>query len=164
MVKIEKNLNYSRIAFFSLPFLILLLLLGTGQVFSQPTQREETVPQIRLDDVNFRVREIESTPSPLRMIEVYVQVFNQSQRVTAPPNSIKLAVVPKEVKFLGAPPKDGSYLQPEITTLNLPLPPRTGRILITAFSLPKEGLESITFEIQINPPEGEKKTVPWRGN
>jgi hypothetical protein len=163
-MKIEKNLDYSRIAFFSLPFLTLLLLLGTGQVFSLPTQQEETVPQIRIDDVNFRVREIESTPSPLKLLEIQVGVFNQSQRATAPPNSIKLAVVAKKVTFLGPSPKDGSGLHSEITTLDFPLPPRKGRIFIIAFSLPEEGLESMTFEIQINPPEGEKKTVPWRGN
>lgn len=163
MMKPGKNLNDSRITFFSISFLIFLLLLEIGQVFSQPLKQEEIALEIRLEDVNFRVREIESTPSPLKLIEVYVSVFNPSQKVSAPPNSIKLAVVPKELKFLGAPPKNGPDLQPEITTLNVPLAPRTGRILIIAYSLPKEAVESITFEIQINPPEGEKKTVTWRG-
>ncbi|MEI9477007.1 MAG: hypothetical protein WCO26_10580 [Deltaproteobacteria bacterium] len=162
MVKTEKNFNPSRISFLSLFFLILSFLPGTAQVFSQSAQQEETAPQVRLEDVNFRVREIGSTPSPLTLIEVHVSVFNPSQKVAVPPNSIKLAIVPKEVTFLAPPPKDGPDLQPEVTTLNFPLAPRTGRILITAFSIPKEGVESITFEIQINPPQGEKKTATWR--
>ena len=163
MVKKEKNINPSRIFFFSLFFLLLLSLPETAKVFSQPAQQQETLPQVRLEDINFRVRDIGSTPSPLMLLEVQVSVFNPSQKVAVPPNSIKLAIVPKEVTFLAPPPQDGLDLQPEITTLNFPLAPRTGRVLITAFSLPKEGVESITFEIQINPPQGEKKTATWRG-
>ncbi|OGP56302.1 MAG: hypothetical protein A2162_05625 [Deltaproteobacteria bacterium RBG_13_52_11b] len=162
MVKTEKNPNPSRISFFSLFFLVLIFLPGTVQVFSQPVQQEETVAQVRLEDVNFRVREIGTPPSSLTLLEVHVSVFNPSKKVTVPPNSIKLAIVPKEVTFLDTPPKDQPDLQPEITTLNFHLAPMTGRILITAFSLPMEAVESITFDIQVNPPEGEKRTATWR--
>lgn len=162
MVKIAKNFDHSRTALLSLPILLFLLVLGSGESLPQPKQQQEAAPEIRLDDITFRIREIESTPSPLKLIEVHVAVFNRSQRITAPPNSMRLAVAPKEINFQGTPPKDGSDLQAEFTTLNVPLAPRTGRTLIIAFSLPKEGIESITFEIQINPPEGEKKTVTWR--
>ena len=162
MVKKAKNITPSRISFFSLFFLLLLFLPETAQVFSQPAQQEETLPQVRLEDINFRVRDIGSPPSSFRLLEVHISVFNPSQKVAVPPNSIKLAIVPKEVTSLDLPPKDGLDLEPEITTLNIPLAPRTGRILIAAFSLPKEGVESITFEIQINPPQGEKKTATWQ--
>jgi hypothetical protein len=33
--------------------------------------------------------------------------------------------------------------------------------MIIGYPLREEALESVTFEIQINPPEGEKKTVTW---
>jgi hypothetical protein len=36
-----------------------------------------------------------------------------------------------------------------------------GRLGIIGFSMPEEKPESITFEIQINPPDGEKKMVTW---
>ncbi len=47
------------------------------------------------------------------------------------------------------------------TALAAPLPPRTTRILIIGFSLPEKIPESMTFEIQMNPPEGEKKMAKW---
>jgi hypothetical protein len=34
-------------------------------------------------------------------------------------------------------------------------------VLVIGFLIPEEKLGSITFEVQINPPEGEKKTVTW---
>jgi hypothetical protein len=37
-------------------------------------------------------------------------------------------------------------------------------VLIIGFSLLETKLESITFEVQINPPDGEKKTVMWEGS
>jgi len=162
MLKREKNLNPATIAFFSLFFLSLLFVPETAPVFSQPAQQEGPVPEVRLEDINFRVREIPSSPSPLTLLEVHVSLFNPGQKVTVPPNSIQLAVVPREITFLTHSPKDQPNFQPETTTLSFPLAPRTGRVLITAFSLPAEAVESITFDIQINPPQGEKKTATWR--
>ena len=161
MPKKEKNTDRSRI-FFSLFSLVLVFVLEPAHIFSQPAEQEETKLEVRLEDVDFRVREIQSSPSPLTMLEVHVSLFNPNQKVTVPPNSITLAIVPKGITFLSTPPKDQPDLQPEITTLTFPLAPRTGRLLITAFSLPMASVESVTFDIQINPPQGEKKTATWQ--
>jgi adenylate kinase family enzyme len=64
-----------------------------------------------------------------RLLEIHVGVSNQSQKLTAPPESIKLAVVPKEVKFLGeTPPKDAPNFESSLTTLSFSLPPKTPNI------------------------------------
>jgi hypothetical protein len=91
-----------------------------------------------------------------------VSVFNPNPKATVPANSITLEIVPREITFLSTPPKVQPHLQPEITTLNFALAPRTGRLHIIAFSLPMQAVESVTFDIQINPPKGEKKTATWR--
>jgi hypothetical protein len=45
--------------------------------------------------------------------------------------------------------------------LDFSLPPGGVRIVIIGFPLPKEKLESISFEVQINPPEGHKRTATY---
>ena len=160
---IEKIGRSSRKTSFYLVILILLFSLGLGKGLSQPLSKEESADQIRLENVTFRMREIESTPSPLRMLEIHIEILNRSQRLTAPPNSIKAVVVPQEVKSSETIPAGEFTPGPEEVTLNKPLPPRTRLVLIIGFSIPKEKLESITFEVQINPPEGEKKVVTWEG-
>jgi hypothetical protein len=162
MTKTDRNLIISRVSSFSLFCWVLLFALGTTHVLSQPAQQEETVLQVRLETISFRVREIPSSPSPLTLLEVHVSVFNPNQKVTFPADSIKLAIVPKGITFLSTAPKDQPDLQPEITTLNFALAPGTGRLLITAFSLPMASVESVTFDIQLNPPQGEKKTATWK--
>jgi hypothetical protein len=149
---------------FCLSILIFLFSSGMGKVLSQPKTQEEKGPQIRLGEVTFQTREIESMPSPLKMLEVQVEIFNRSRRSVAPPNSIKVVVVPKEIKYLEAAPVADFNPTPEEVWLNFPLPPNTGRVLIIGLSLPEKKPESITFEIQINPPEGEKKVVTWEGS
>jgi len=141
--------------------LTLFFLLGTKDVFSQP--KVERGPEIRLGEIHFQMREIGSPPSQLRMLEIQTEVLNRSTRSTAPPNSIKVSVTPKEVKFSEGTPITDFALNPEEATLNLPLPPSTGRVLIIGYSLLETKPESITFEVQINPPDGEKKTVKWGG-
>jgi len=153
----KKTIIYSSI-------LIFLLFLATGVVFPQPKAVVEKGPEIRLGDVTFLVRDFESTTPPLKMLEVHVEIFNRSQRSVAPPNSIKVVVTPKEVKFSEGTPVTEFALNPEEVTLNLPLPPSTGRVLIIGYSLLETKPESITFEIQVNPPDGEKKTVKWEGS
>jgi hypothetical protein len=157
MAKIEKICCGPRSSLWHLPFLIILFF-PLGQVFCQPAQREAATDRMRIDDVNFRFREVES----VRLLEVHVKVFNPSQKVTIPANSIRLALIAREVSYSGTLPQEGLDLPPETTPLHHALPPKTGCILITAFSLPNEKVESITFEIQINPAEGEKKTVTWK--
>jgi hypothetical protein len=141
--------------------LIFLQCLVSGVGFSQPKVAEESGPDIRLGEIRFQVREVASTPSPLKMLEIHIEIFNRSRQTTAPSNSIKLVLVPIETKYPeGAP---GTKFDPgqQETVVSVPLPPATGRILTFGFSLPEKIPESITFEIQVNPPEGEKKTVTW---
>ena len=145
--------------YLSLPLLLSIQMTGIG--FSQSVATEEKAPEIRLGKIDFSVRELESTPSPLKMLEVHIEVFNRSRRTTAPPNSIKLVMVPKEVTYPEGFAAAGFNPSQEETILTVPLPPKTGRILIFGLSLPEKIPKSITFEIQINPPEGEKKIVTW---
>jgi hypothetical protein len=147
-----------------LSVLIFLLFLAMGIILSQPRAEEEKVPEIRLGEITFSVREFQSTPSQLRMLEIHIEVFNRSRSSTAPPNSIKVVVTQKEAKFPEGTRVTEFASGPQEVTLDLPLPPFTGRILMIGFSLPETKPESITFEIQINPPDGEKKTVKWEGS
>jgi hypothetical protein len=144
--------------------LIFLLFLATGVVLSQPQAMEEKGPDIRLGEITLGVREFQSTPSPLRMLEIHIEVLNRSRSSTSPPNSIKVVVVPKEVKYPGGASVPGFNPTQEETTLTVPLLPQTGRILIIGFSLRETKPESITFEVQVNPPDGEKKIVKWEGS
>jgi len=141
--------------------LTLFFLSGSKDGFSQP--KVEKPPEVRLGEIHFQVRELIPPPSQPRMLEIQIEVINRSRTSPASPNSIKVVVTPKEVKF----PKGTSVtefsLNPEEVTLNLPLPPSTGRVLIIGYSLLGKKTESITFEIQMNPPDGEKKTATWGG-
>ena len=154
---IKKTIIYSSI-------LIFLLFLATGVVSPQPKNVVEQGPDIRLGETRFQVRELGSPPSQVKMLEIQIEVLNRSTRSTAPPNSIKVLVIPKEVKFSEGTPVTEFALNPEEVTLNLPLPPSTGRVLIIGYSLLETKPESITFEVQVNPPDGEKKTVKWEGS
>lgn len=151
---IRKTIVYSSV-------LIFLLFQAIGIVFSQPKVVEEKGPDIRLGEITFGVREFQSTPSPLRMLEIHIEVLNRSCSSTSPANSIKVVVVPKEVKYPGGASVPGFNPTQEETTLAVPLLPNRGRILIIGFSLPETKPESITFEVQVNPPDGEKKIVKW---
>ena len=144
--------------------LIFLLSMGMGEVFPQPKPKVERGPEIRLGEIRFQTREIGSPPSQLKLLEIHIEVINHSRTSAAPPNSIKVVVTPKEVKFSEGTPVTEFALNPEEVTLNFPLPPSTSRVLIIGFSLPETKPESITFEVQINPPDGEKKTVTWEGS
>lgn len=159
----DKMENLIRKAMVCSSALVLLLFLVTEVGFSQSKAVEEKGPDIRLEGISFLVRELPSTPSPLKMLEIHIEIFNKSRQTMAPPNSIKLVMVPKEIKYPEGVPVAGFNPAQEETTLTVPLPPNTGRIFIFGFSLPEKIPESMTFEIQINPPEGEKKTVTWGG-
>jgi hypothetical protein len=143
---------------------IFLLSLGMGEVFPQPKPKVERGPEIGLGEIRFQTRELGSPPSQPRMLEIQIEILNRSIGSTAPPNSIKVVAIPKEVKFPEGTPVTEFALNPEEVTLNLPLPPSTGRVLIIGYSLLETKPESITFEIQMNPPDGEKKTVKWEGS
>ena len=141
--------------------LIFLHYLVTGVGFSQPKAIEESGPDIKLGEIRFQVREFSATSSPLKMLEIHIEVLNRSRRTTAPANSIKLFLVSTETKYPEAAP--GAEFNPgqQETMVSDPLPPGAGRIMTFGFSLPEKIPESITFEVQVNPPEGEKKTVTW---
>ena len=141
--------------------LSLLLLQATSVVFSQPKAVEEKGPEIRFGKITFQTRELESATPPLRMLEVQVEILNNNPRITAPSNSIRVVVVPKEIKFAeGASAAEFNPTREEIT-VPVPLPPNTGRMVIFGFSLPEKKPESITFEVQINPPGGGNSVVKW---
>jgi hypothetical protein len=146
-----------------LSIVILLLFLFTGVILSQPAAEEEKEPEIRLGEITFSLREFQSTPSPLRVIEIQIEVFNRSRTATAPPNSIKVVVAQKEAKF----PEGTSVTEfasgLQEVTFGLPLLPSAGHVFIFGFSLLDAKPQSITFEVQVNPPDGEKKTVTWGG-
>ncbi len=143
---------------------IFLISLGMGEGFSQTKPKEEKGPEIRLGEIYFQVRKLGSPPSQYRMLEIQIEVLNRSPKLTVSPNSIKVLVTPKEIKLSEGTRVTEFTLTPEETFLNLPLPPATGRVLIIGFSLLETKPEFITFEIQMNPPDGEKKTVKWEGN
>jgi hypothetical protein len=158
MDKIAKRIFiYAFVSIFS-------LFLGMGEVLSQPKPKLEKGPEIRLGESRFYTREMESLPSQVRMLEIQIEVLNRSTRSPAPPNSIKVVATPKEIKFPEGTPVTEFALNPEEVTLDRPLAPSTGRVLIIGYSLPEKKPESITFEIQVNPPDGEKKTVKWEGD
>jgi len=136
-------------------------LLGSKDVFSQP--KVEKTSEIKFGQINFQIRELGSPPMQQRMLEIQIEILNRSVRSALPPNSIKVVVTPKEVKFPEGIPVTELALSQEEVTLNLPLAPSTGRVLIIGYSLHEAKPESITFEIQVNPPDGEKKMVKWEG-
>jgi len=147
--------------FFPLAVIFFLFCIGTGEGLSQPISKEESGPQIELGEVTFRPRLIESKPESLSMLELHIQVFNRSRKFAAPPNSIRAVVVPKEIKSSEEESLKDFDPSPVEAALNVPLPPGTGRVLIIGFPLPREKIVSMTFEIQVNPPDGEKKTIIW---
>jgi len=144
-----------------LSFLIFIFsaFIGPQKGLSQPAPGEG--PDIKFGEITFRVREIQSSPSPLKILEIYVEVLNKSRRMAAPPNSVKAVLSQKEVVFEDPKPADEFTLTPQEANLSVPLPPLTGRVLVFGITLPKEKIESITFEIQVNPPDGDRKTVKW---
>lgn len=153
------NLTKKAVIWISTVVLLQSLVMAVG--FSQSDVAEEKSPEIRVKEISFLVRELPSTPSPLRILEIHIEIYNKNRRATAPANSIKLVLIPVESKYAeGAP---GAKFDPgqQETTVTVPLPPATGRIMTFGFSLPEKIPESITFDIQVNPPEGEKKTATW---
>jgi hypothetical protein len=157
---VEKISKTHEWTFFCCSLLLLLFILGLGSALSQSASRQESGPQIRLGDVTFKIREVPSTPSALRMLEIHIEVLNRGQNA-APANTIKVALATKEVKFSSENSGETLPSPVEETTLNVPLPPRSTRIQMFGIEIPKGKPESITFEIQLNPPDGEKKTISF---
>jgi hypothetical protein len=154
-----KKANYKK-TIFCLTILISLFFLEVGAGLSQPASEAEKGPEIKLGEVTVKIREFDSTP-PLKILELQIEILNRSQQSVAPPNSIKVVVTPKEIKFSSTKSTSEFTPTPEEMTLNLPLQPISGRVMIIGYPFQTESPESITFEVQINPPEGEKKIVTW---
>jgi hypothetical protein len=143
-------------------FLFLLsIAFAAPEALSQaPVPGERALP-LKIGTIAFQVREYEATPSPIQVLEVQIEIFNRSQKITVPPNTIKVVVASKEIKFPPPGPATPFAPPPEEVMLTYPLPPMTVRVMIVGFPVPKEKPESISFEVQINPPEGEKKTATY---
>jgi hypothetical protein len=150
----------NRIFFFII--FIGLAFIGPHKSLSQPVSSEE--PIIKLGEITFKIRRIESTPSPLMILECYVEVLNKSRSTAAPANSVRVTMSQKEVSFADQKPAEEFSPSPQEVSLSISLPPLTGRVLIFGFPIPREKVEFITFEVQVNPPDGENKTVKWEGS
>jgi hypothetical protein len=141
--------------------LVLMCSLFPRQGAAQPRKPElpKTV-MVRLGGVSFSVKDVAATPSSLKFLEVQVEVMNFGG-ADAEPGSVKVLVTPREViSAEGTVMKD--IPSAEEIVLPVALGTRSGRVVIAGFSLPPEKLRSIEFEVQLNPPEGEKKTVTWQ--
>lgn len=139
--------------------LICVTVLGLSEAHPQPASKER--PFMKLGEITFRVREVDSSPPPFKMLEISIEVLNRSRTETSPANSVKVVISQKEIVYSGPKPLEEFTPAPQEVTLSMPLPPLTGRILIFGFPLPNEKTESISFEIHLNPPDGEKKTFKW---
>jgi hypothetical protein len=115
----------------------------------------------KMGGIDFRIKEFAATPSSIKMLEIQIEIINPSLKETVPPNTIKIIAIPKEVQFSSSGSPITFNPPPEETVLTLPMPPRAVRIVMMGFSLPQEKLEAISFEVQINPPDGEKKTATF---
>ncbi len=147
-----------KIIFYSL-LLIFFLFQATG-AFSQ-TKAVEKKPDIKFGKITLQTREFESATLPLKMLELQFEIINGSRTIPAPPNSIRVVVVPNEIKFSEETSAGEFKLTQEEMTIPSSLPPGTGRMVIFGFSLPEKKPESITFEVQINPPDGQKSVARW---
>ncbi len=123
----------------------------------QPASRDPST--LKLGEITFKLREVGSPPTSLKLIELSIEVWNRSRGTTVPANSVKVVVSPKTIVYADQKPLEEFSFPPQEGILSLPLPPMSGRVLIFGFSLPKEKIESIAFEVELNPPEGEKRTV-----
>ncbi len=147
--------------FLCLPILIFLFFPGMGEGLSQPVGKTEKGPEIRMGEVTVRLRNFESGPSPFKILELQIEILNKSRQSAAPPKSILVVVTPKEAKFSSTQSAVEWTPIPQETPLDLPLPPKTKRVIMIGYPFHKETPQSIVFDVQINPPEGEKKTVTW---
>lgn len=145
---------------FILPFLIFILTLFTFKNYCI-SQIKQKVDIIRFGEIGFKLREIESIPSKIKFLEIHIEILNLSQKITLPENSIKLAIAPKMIEYKNDFSGSEWQIKEEERFLDFPLPPSTGRIVVFGFSLPEKVPQTITFEIQINPPHGEKKIITW---
>jgi hypothetical protein len=159
----ERTRNQPVQCFFFLLLMFFASLFGIDRGLCQPPPTEDLGPRIEIGGVTFRTREVEAKPQPLKILEVHIEVLNRSRKFAAPLHSVKVVLVPKQVLASGGNPAEDFDPVLHEAAITVDLPARAGREVIIGFSLPPQKLESITFEAQINPPEGDKKTVTWNG-
>ncbi|NWF91714.1 MAG: hypothetical protein HXY46_02255 [Syntrophaceae bacterium] len=158
----KKKNRKEGILFFSALFL--LLFLAAIKALPQPAPKEEPKPQVSLGEVMVKFKEFESKPSPLKILELHVEILNQSRDATAPAGSVKVVATPLGMRISSNGTTSEFPSDPQEMILDRPIPPRSGQVVIFGFPFPREDPDSATFEIQINPPEGEKRTVTWESD
>jgi hypothetical protein len=147
---------------FRFVFIAALFLITSADGLCQGSVQEGSVLRIGIGNVSFQVREVQASPAPIRILDVQVEVMNQSQTDVVPAQTLKAVVQPKEVTYPPSRTSNAFPLGGMDFVINQPPPPGTGRLVIFSFSLPGERPESITFEIQVNPPAGPRKSAVWR--
>ena len=129
--------------------------------FSQTAVQSGPDPVVKMGEIAFKVKEYPAAPSPLKMLEIQIEIINPSPKTTVPPNTVKVAVVLREALFPSSGTRNTFNPPPEEATLTMPMPPGAVRFVIIGFSLSQVKPESVSFEVQINPPDGEKKTATF---
>lgn len=163
-IKVMRSLFPKR---FRLGFLMIgtlfLLWVGLKNAFAQPVSSDQKGSPIQMGEVTFRLREIDSKPESLTFLELHVPVLNRSRKEVIPANTITVIATVGEVVALEGKALSRDDFGTVEGTLNAPLPPGTGRIVVLGLPLPREKVASITFEIQIDPPHGDSRKVTWPG-
>lgn len=142
-------------------FFLLWVTLQNG--YTQPAAPDQKGLQIQLGEVTFRLREIESKPGSITLLELHVPVLNRSRKDVIPAHAVTVVATVKEVQTLGGKLLSRDDFGAIEGTLNAPLPPSTGRVIVLGLPLPREKAASVTLSVQINPPHGEQKEVIWQG-
>lgn len=140
-----------------------LLWVALQSAFAQPTIDNRKELQVRLGEVTFRLREIGAKPSPFKLLELHVTVFNQDRREVLPPNTVTVVARIKAAELSEGSPGSREDEGTVEATLNASLPPLTGRVVVLGFPLPEGKSSAVTFEVQVNPPHGELKRITWPG-
>lgn len=145
-------------------FIILsIVFICKNYALSQTNTKADKEPKIRFGEISFKLREIESIPSNIKFLEIHIEILNLSKNITLPENSVKLILIPQEIKYKDISSDVEWLINKEEKWLDFSIPPSSGRLVVFGFSLPKEIPQSIKFEIQMNPPHGDKKIITWEG-
>lgn len=146
--------------FFILALILIFFFPQKDYLFSQIRDDREKTP-LKFGSITFNMRETESKPSNIKFLEIYIELLNISREKTIPANSIKIVLEPKEIKFLDHSNEISWLINKEEKIIDFPLLPLSGRVVVFGILLPQKKLQSISFEIQLNPPYGEKKLITW---
>lgn len=146
--------------FFILVLILIFFFPQKDCIFSQIREDGEKLP-LKFGSITFNTRETESKPSEIKFLEIYIELLNTSRKKTIPANSTRIVLEPKEIKFLDHSNEISWLINKEEKIIDFPLPPLSGRVVVFGILLPQKKLQSISFEIQFNPPYGEKRLIIW---